>query len=61
MVMRYPERTRLTWRRCVGGVHHDERLGVDFPGWPGARRDGGVTWTRHANIRSRKPRGCVIA
>ena len=30
-------------------MHHDERSGTDFPGWLYARRDGGVTWMRHAH------------
>ena len=57
MVMRYSVRIRSTLRTCMGGVHHDERSGTDFPGWLYARRDGGVTWTRHASIRPRKSRG----
>jgi hypothetical protein len=38
MVMRYPVRTRSTWRTCMGDVHHDERSGTDFHGWLYARR-----------------------
>jgi hypothetical protein len=61
MGMRYPVRTRSTWRTRMGGVHHDERSGTDFPGGLYARRDGGVTWIRHAHIRPRKSRGCMTA
>ena len=49
MVMRYPVRIRPTWRTRIGGVHHDERSRTDLPGWLYARRDGGVTWMRHAH------------
>jgi hypothetical protein len=61
MAMRYPVRTRSTWRTRMGGVNHDDRSGTDSPGWPYARRRGGVTWTRHGSIRPRQSRGCVTA